>query len=194
MHLLSDEDFFRQMNVNLIATRKLTNKILPVLRTSKQNKNARIIFISSISGIFAAPFNGGYCVSKHALECLIDIYRRELKFLNIDVIAIQPGPIKSQIWNKAQGMFDQYMHGEFEAIARKADKIIQSTEKNALPVDLVSKRIHKILEMKMPKHRYMIHKNSLLFKLVAYYMPTQWVDKLIWKNLNNTDTDKYRPV
>ena len=193
LNLLKDDDFFRQIDVNLIATRKVTNQIIPLM-SSSSNLEPRIIFISSISGIFAAPFNGAYCISKHALECMIDIYRRELKYLGIKVIGIQPGPIKTEIWRKTVGSFDQFKGSVYDSIVKKADKIIQNTEKTALDVSTVSRCILKIVKSPNPKLRYMIRKNKTLFKIMSYYVPSKWLDKLIWKNLETKDPKKYRPV
>lgn len=194
LNLLSDEAFFNQMNVNLLATRKVTNRVIPFLDPSLEGRLPRIIFISSISGIFAAPFNGAYCISKHALECMIDVYRRELKYLNIKVIGIQPGPIKTKIWQKSKGRFDQFAGSVYDNIVKKADKIIQNTEQSALEVSLVSDCIVNILQSNKPKLRYMIRKNKTLFKIMSYYVPSKWLDILIWKNLETKDPKKYRPV
>ncbi len=193
MHMISDEDFEKQMNVNLIATRKITNRIIPLLG-GQQSLKPRIVFISSVSGIFATPFNGPYCVSKHALECLVDIYRRELKFLDIDVICIQPGPIKTKIWSKAKGRFDKYKTSVFKNIAEKADDIIEITDQQALPVSRVSMLILNILNNQKNRNRYMVHKKALLLKFVSYCLPSKCVDYLIWKNLGKSDTKSYRPV
>jgi NAD(P)-dependent dehydrogenase (short-subunit alcohol dehydrogenase family) len=194
MHMVPDEVFERQLNVNLIATRKLTNKILPFLTDKQQALEPRIIFMSSVSGVFAAPFNGSYCVSKHGLECMIDVYRRELKYLGIKVISVLPGPIKTRIWEKARGQFEAYKKGVYKSIAERADEIINATETTALPVERLGEVVEKILLINRPKNRYFIKKNLLLFKLVAYILPSSWVDKLVWKNLEKKDTKKYRPV
>jgi NAD(P)-dependent dehydrogenase (short-subunit alcohol dehydrogenase family) len=194
LNMIDDDSFFHQMNVNLIATRKVTNHILPIMDHGDKELDPRIIFISSISGIFAAPFNGPYCISKHALECMIDIYRRELKYMNIKVVGIQPGPIKTEIWRKNVGAFDKFKGGHFDMIIAKADKIIQNTEKTALNVNTVSRCILNIALSSNPKSRYMIRKNKTLFKIMSYYMPSKWLDILIWKNLGNKNPKKYRPV
>lgn len=193
MHLITDAEFEKQMDVNLMATRRVTNLLIPFLRQSGSIK-PKIIFISSISGVFAAPFNGAYCVSKHALECLVDIYRRELRYLGIDVISIQPGPLKTEIWRKAKGSFDRFKVGAFASIAEKADKMIQHTEKSALDLKVMTDLIIKILGAPKTKNRYMVHRNSLLLKLMVNVLPSSLLDKLIWSNLDKKDAKSYRPV
>lgn len=193
MHLITDAEFEKQMDVNLMATRRVTNLLIPFLRQSGSIK-PKIIFISSISGVFAAPFNGAYCVSKHALECLVDIYRRELRYLGIDVISIQPGPLKTEIWRKAKGSFDRFKVGAFASIAEKADKMIQHTEKSALDLKVMTDLIIKILGAPKKKNRYMVHRNALLLKLMVNVLPSSLLDKLIWSNLDKKDAKSYRPV
>ena len=79
MELMDDEKFRYQMEVNLFAVRNITNIFLPLLKGDRENKirGGKIIMISSVSGIFNTPFNGAYCISKHAMESLAETYRRE---------------------------------------------------------------------------------------------------------------------
>ena len=92
---MSEKDFERQLDINLKSVRRITNLFLPLLGAAPNFKNVpgRIINISSISGLFNSPFNGAYSISKHALESMTDVYRRELRRYNIKVVAIEPGPI-----------------------------------------------------------------------------------------------------
>src|SRR5699024_11538306 len=41
------------------------------------------------------PMNGPYAMSKHAVEAYADSLRRELMFLGIDVVLVQPGPFRT---------------------------------------------------------------------------------------------------
>ena len=90
IELMDDEKFRYQMEVNLFAVRNVTNIFLPLLKGDKKQKikGGKIIMISSISGVFNTPFNGAYCISKHAMESLAEIYRRELLMYDVDVVSI----------------------------------------------------------------------------------------------------------
>jgi len=78
MELLEDDAFDHIMQVNVAGTRNVTNAFLPHLRRAHTvHGNSRIVNISSLSGIFNTPMNGAYCVSKHAMESLGEVYRRE---------------------------------------------------------------------------------------------------------------------
>ena len=80
MNLLPDDKFRKQIEVNLFGVRNVTNVFLPLLGAYKgfAGQPGRIINNSSLAGVFNTPFNGAYCVSKHAVESLGEIYRREL--------------------------------------------------------------------------------------------------------------------
>lgn len=192
MQYLPEEDFLRQMDINVYAVRRITNLLLPYLGVSKKYTPGKIINISSVSGLFNTPYNGAYCISKHALESMTDIYRRELKIFGIQVSAIEPGPIKSKIWKKNKGALDKFLDTEYGHILAKADKIIENSEKSALDTSVISQLIVKIIESDKPATRYLVHRKKWMFKLLAHYLPDKWVDHLIHKSM--TKKDKFRPV
>ncbi|MGB4840321.1 MAG: SDR family NAD(P)-dependent oxidoreductase [Saprospiraceae bacterium] len=192
MQYLSDEDFETQLDVNVKSVRRITNMLLPFLGTDTKYKPGRIINISSVSGLFNSPFNGAYCISKHALESMNDIYRRELAMFGIKVVAIEPGPIKTSIWSKNLGGLDKYKETEYGTILSKANQMIENSEKSALDVEVISALIIKILSSSNPKTRYIVHRKKFIFKFLAYYLPDKWVDILIARTL--ASGDNYRPV
>ena len=191
---LSEEQFEKQLDVNVKSIRRITNLFLPLLgaKPNSSKPPGRIINISSVSGLFNSPFNGGYSISKHALESMTDIYRRELRQYGIKVIAIEPGPIKTEIWKKNLNKMDEFKDSDYYEVLQKADKIIENAERNALPVEKVSKLIAKCLVTKRPKTRYIVHKGKFVFELMAYYFPDKLSDWLVHKTLSSTN--RHRPI
>lgn len=189
---LTDEEFELQMNVNLHSVHRITNILLPYLGADTNYSPGTIINISSISGLFNSPFNGAYCISKHALESLTDVYRRELSMFGIKVVAIEPGPIKTEIWSKSKGTLDRFKNTAYSDILSSADKMIENSEKSAFDVSKISDIILDIINHSNPKTRYLVHRKPLLFRLLAHYLPDKMVDKLIAKTL--AKKDQYRPV
>lgn len=194
LQYMPEADFERQLDINVKAVRRITNLFLPLLGASPKAKATpgRIINISSIAGLFNSPFNGAYSISKHALESMTDIYRRELRRYGIKVIAIEPGPIKTDIWQKNLNSMEKYADTDYNDVLQKADKMIENAEKSALPVTRISELIFKCLTKKNPKTRYIVQKNKLVFKLLAFYMPDKLVDWFIHKTL--TSGNKHRPI
>jgi len=74
---------------NVFATLELTQGF--VKNMVKKGKG-KILFISSIAGLFTAPFAGPYCASKHALEAIAEAMHAELAPHGVKVVTLQPGP------------------------------------------------------------------------------------------------------
>ncbi|MBK7805478.1 MAG: SDR family NAD(P)-dependent oxidoreductase [Saprospiraceae bacterium] len=189
---ITEDEFEQQMDVNVKSVRRITNMLLPYLGTDKKYEPGKIINISSVSGLFNSPYNGSYCISKHALESMTDVYRRELAMFGIRVSAIQPGPIKTEIWNKSKGTLDRFKDTAYGELLTSADKMIENAEKSAFDVKVVTDIIINILQSKQPKTKYLIHRKKFLFRLLAFYLPDKLVDKMIAKTL--AKKDNYRPV
>jgi hypothetical protein len=187
LELVKDEDFEEQIEVNVNSVRRITNAMIPLM-----SKGSRIIMISSVSGLFNSPFTGPYCISKHAIESMSDIYRRELNIFDIKVIAIEPGPIKSKIWGKSKGTLEPFKDTKYGHITAFADKAIESAENSALEVSYVCDACDKALFKDNPRARYIVHKNKLMFNFFAKYIPTFIQDKLVAKTLK--EGKKHRTI
>ena len=184
IELMDDDKFRYQMEVNLFSVRTVTNIFLPLLKGNKKKNitGGKIIMISSISGVFNTPFNGAYCVSKHAMESLAEIYRRELMMYNIDVVSIQPGPIESSLWNKNIDQYPEYDGTDYEQLLHKSNKVMKAAKRNALPAEVISKLIFKILTRKT-KLNFIVNKNWLATVLAIKFIPARWVDRFFYKQL-----------
>ncbi len=91
------DELRRQLEVNVVGQVAVTQAFLPQLRRSR----GRIVFVGSIAGRSALPFLGAYAASKHALEALADTLRVELRPFGIDVSLVEPGTIRTPIWEKS---------------------------------------------------------------------------------------------
>jgi len=185
IELMEDEKFRYQLEVNLFSVRTVTNIFLPLLKGDRKKdiQGGKIIMISSISGIFNTPIIGAYCISKHAMESLGEIYRRELMMYNIDVVSIQPGPIKSSIWKKNIDQYSEFDGTDYEKSFYIANKLRKIGMRDALPTEVISKIIYKILTRKTKLH-FIVNKNWLATVLFLKFMPARWSDRLIYKFLS----------
>ena len=139
--------------------------------------------ISSNSGFFAAPFFGPYCSSKFALEGYSDALRRELLLYNVKVIIIQPGRIKTPIWDKGEEFLGKFDGSIFEKEAYEIGKYtIEKGKNNSLDPSQVAKIIFTSLTKKNPKNRYMVVPDKFRNKLLKI-LPTKRIDKMIKKEL-----------
>lgn len=180
-----------QFQVNVFGNLMFIQKLMPLLQLN--GPGSRILNMSSVSGLFASPFLGSYAASKFALEGLSDSLRRELKLLGIEVVLIEPGPIRTAIWSKHLGVSEDYKGGLFDQYLLKASDIIQQMEENAMSLDVLNQPILDALLSTKPKTRYLIHKNKFLFLLLAKILPDKWADYLVNRNLKSNNK-KLRPV
>lgn len=91
---LSENEFMKMMNINLISVFSLTRKIIPIM---KNNRMGRIINISSLSGVQARSSLGGYAASKQALMALNASLHLELAEFGINVTAICPNLVDTNM-------------------------------------------------------------------------------------------------
>jgi len=177
------EQIQHQMDVNFYGVIRVTQTFLPLLGATKNAPipPGKIINISSVSGLFSNPFLGPYCASKFALESFSDSLRRELLVYGIDVILLEPGPVKTEIWGKALAEKLSYPGTAYEKVLEGYDEIIKKNEKEAIDVDIISKHIHQVISQTNPKTRYILIKNKFFFKL-ATYLPDRLVDYFVKRN------------
>ena len=80
----------------MIGQVAVTQALLPALRAAR----GRIVMISSIGGRVALPLAGPYAGSKFALEAISDSLRREVAAHGVQVVVVEPGGIKTAIWDR----------------------------------------------------------------------------------------------
>ena len=85
----------RQFETNFFGLVRLTQLVLPGMR---RRGRGRILNVSSMGGRITLPGGAFYHASKHAVEALSDALRMEVAQFGIDVVLIEPGPVKTP-WN-----------------------------------------------------------------------------------------------
>jgi len=90
----------RQVEVNLFGLAAITRRVIPHMREQRWGK---ILNITSIGGVQAAPYGGWYHATKFAVEGLSSSLRQELAPFDVDVVLIRPGAIRSEWADIAAG-------------------------------------------------------------------------------------------
>jgi len=75
--------------VNVFGTLAITQRVLAGMIP---RRSGRVIIVSSVAGLVAAPAIGPYSMTKHALQAMGIAMRAELAPLGIDVCLLNPGP------------------------------------------------------------------------------------------------------
>jgi len=185
MHQPIDE-FRHQMEVNLIGAVIVSQAFLPLLGadSSLKGKPGRIINISSVSGQRGAPFVGAYAASKHALEGLSEVLRRELMLYGIDVIIIGPGAVSTPIWDKAEKEdISIYKDTEYARSAVEFQKYMVAIGKQGYPPEKVGEIVLHALTTSKPRVRYAVVPNALSSWFIPMLLPKRLVDAIIARRL-----------
>jgi NAD(P)-dependent dehydrogenase (short-subunit alcohol dehydrogenase family) len=172
----------QQFEVNVMGQISVVQAFLPLLRRAK----GRIVNMGSISGRMALPFLGPYSASKFALEAITDSLRLELMPWGITVSIIEPGAVKTPIWEKsrvAAGKRARNFPAEaFELYGPMIDAFRSETEKAAgagVEPDVVARAVEHALTAKKPKTRYLVGRNAHLQAFLKKVLPGPLFDRLI---------------
>ena len=157
MHTSIDE--VRQtFETNVFGLLAVTQAFLPLLgaRRDAPHPPGRIVNISSISGGVAFPLLSVYAMSKHAVEALSDGLRREMMLYGISVSAVEPGSIKTPIWDKvsAQQVDTRFADTDYATAVAAMPDVVAYEMKHAKPMSVVTDAICHALEARKPKTRY----------------------------------------
>jgi len=75
-----------------------TTQAIPILKKSK----GHIIVVSSFYGHIVAPYQAGYCASKHAIQGFFNVLRQELKPHGVPITVHCPGGIATEVLQNFQ--------------------------------------------------------------------------------------------
>jgi len=169
----------RQFEVNVFGLARLIQLVTPYMREAKQG---RIINISSIGGKFYEPMGSWYHATKFAVEGLSDSLRLELRPHGIDVVLIEPGPIRTE-WN-ATSRDNLVASSQDGAYAEQAEKVRKALERadgkllSSLP-DTVARKIVKAATATSPRARYPVGKGAGTIMTARKLLPDVAFDAVV---------------
>jgi NAD(P)-dependent dehydrogenase (short-subunit alcohol dehydrogenase family) len=154
LETLPIDELRRQFEVNVFGALAVVQKFLPLL----PERRGRVVLVGSISGRLATPYIGPYSASKFALRSIADCLRVELAPTGIFVSLIEPGSVKTPIWQKGRDNQEQLYRNlgpNPRAHYRRAlESVVETTnneERGGMPVEVVSEAIYRALTDEKPK-------------------------------------------
>ena len=179
---LSLDDLTQQLDINVISQIAVTQAVLPKIRIAR----GRVVFMSSVSGLFTTPGTGAYNASKYAIESLADALRMELRPWHIPVSLIEPGPIRTDMWTDALDDYDQMtkrLSDEHRRLYAShlagSRKLLGRLQKLAADPERVTKAVDHALTSRRPKRRYLLDAVSRTQKAVVAITPTAVNDAVL---------------
>lgn len=157
------------LDVNLIGMMRVNKTFFPLVDAVK----GRIINCSSECGwMTPQPFNGPYTLSKYAVEAYNDSLRRELMFLDIPVIKIQPGSFKTAMHGSTLKSFDDLINStkNYHDVLQTMKVMMQLELKMANDPKYLVNAVLDAVNSRHPRTRYRV-KNSKILGVVEILIP-----------------------
>ncbi|HEX8857129.1 MAG TPA: SDR family oxidoreductase [Thermoleophilaceae bacterium] len=174
------EDVRRQLDVMLVAPFALTKAFIPALRRSR----GRLVIIGSIGGRMAGPFISPYNAAKFGVEGLADSLRRELTPSGIEVSLVEPGSVKTEIWEKGiragNELFDSLpeegrrLYGDR---IRATEKVATDAVRRGVKPEKVARAVLHALTADRPRTRYLVGIDARVQATLAAVLPDRMLDR-----------------
>lgn len=168
------DEWREQLEVNVLGQVACTKAMMPLVRDGR----GRVVFIGSIGGKVASPMMGPYSASKFAVEAIGESLRHELHPWGLHVSVVEPGAIKTDIWQKGRETADR-LDRELPEEARKlyADHItavreaIEMQDRNGIGPEKVAEAVEHALCARRPKTRYTVGTDAKAQSVLVRLLP-----------------------
>jgi NAD(P)-dependent dehydrogenase (short-subunit alcohol dehydrogenase family) len=186
LELLPIDELRRQFEVNVFGALAVSQAFLPQLRAS----HGRLIFVGSISGRFAVPFIAPYSASKFALRAFVDALRVELRPAGVAVVLLEPGSVKTPIWEKGRAARDRMVAllgpRAIPDYGRQIDVVFNQTPKReaerGMPVEHVGKALLRALTVSNPRAHYLVGAGARMGSILAL-LPSSVRDRILRRSM-----------
>ena len=171
-----------QFDVNVLGQVAVTKAMLPLIRSA----HGRVVFMGSIGGRMATMLLGPYCASKFAIEAIGETLRQELHPWGISVSVIEPGAIKTPIWDKGRRDADD-LEQELPAEARTQyashiaaiRKGIDMQDRNSASPQKVARAVEHALFASRPRTRYLVGTDARIQSALVRCLPDRAREAII---------------
>ena len=166
---VDDDEAQRLIDTMVMAPMRLCRLAVPHMR---DGNDGRIVNMSSIFGLTSGPLIGWYAGAKHALEALTDALRMEVASSGIRVSLVEPGGIKTNIWEDVASDLDRRTGSRFDGSYRRS----LSGTKLAQPImgdpDQVAAVVVRAITTRIPRERYLVGLDAQALSVVQRLTPT----------------------
>jgi NAD(P)-dependent dehydrogenase (short-subunit alcohol dehydrogenase family) len=149
---LPDAQLRRVMETNFFGVLELTRQLLPLFRAQRRG---RIVIVSSEAAFAGQPANSIYCASKWAVEGWAESLTYELAPFGLDVILIEPGTYRTQIWESSPRInpSTSVYHAWTQLVSDAVDRHVAGSARDPHEV---GNTIAEALESRRPRLRYTV--------------------------------------
>jgi NAD(P)-dependent dehydrogenase (short-subunit alcohol dehydrogenase family) len=155
----SDEQVRNQFETNVFGLMNVCRVILPHFR---EHRKGMIVNVTSVSGLMAFPMLSLYHASKWAVEGFSESIQYELEPLNIRVKIIEPGPIKTDFYDRSADMVKADEMPEYSSMMETALTNMGKAGETAPDGSVVAQTIYEAVTDGTRKLRYRVNTKGIL--------------------------------
>jgi NAD(P)-dependent dehydrogenase (short-subunit alcohol dehydrogenase family) len=174
-------DVRRQFETNVFGLVRMIQLVLPGMRRQGWG---RVVNVSSMGGKLVFPGGGFYHGTKFAVEAISEALRFEVKRFGIDVVVVQPGPIKTQFGETSVGSMqvaDDGAPSPYAAFDAGVAERVQATYRGSMAAgpEHVARAIEKAISARRPRTRYPVTVAARMLMTTRRLLPDRGWDRLM---------------
>ena len=164
----------RQLEVNLFGMARMCQLVLPSMRAAR---SGRILNVSSMGGYFGEALGAWYHASKFAVEGFSDSLRLELHGFGIQVVVIEPGPIRTEWGGGAYASADKYSGtGPYAGLVKAMKGLYDQAERRGSEPSVIAEVMLTAITAAHPKARYAAPFSAKMIIAAATLVPDRVLD------------------
>ena len=185
----SMEEIKAQLKTNFFGALRVMQAVIPVMR---EQRNGKIVNITSMGGRIGIPLDSIYHASKFALEGLSESVQYEVEPFGIKIILIEPGAVGSNFWKNLK-MVSRTSSGNnnnnnsdspYRQLANSMSESFKQMQQNTLHPSEVAKVIVQAVMSDNPDFRYVVGKDAATIIEARRNMSDREFVNFIKKQLN----------
>lgn len=155
----SREQIEKQFQTNVFGLMNVCREILPYFR---EQKRGTIVNVASVGGRMTFPFYSLYHATKWAVEGFSESLQYELEQFNIRVKIIEPGPIKTDFYDRSQDITRKEGLTAYDYWLDKTMPNMQKAGETAPSGEVVAQTIYDAVTDDSKKLRYGVNTKGIL--------------------------------
>jgi NAD(P)-dependent dehydrogenase (short-subunit alcohol dehydrogenase family) len=162
------------LDINVMGAFRVVRAFFPLLR----QRGGTVVLIGTELSRCPMPFTGPYTVSKGALQAYADSLRRELMFVGMRVVVLQPGAIRTPLLADARsfsgdGSARTLFPRQLDLVRRM---LLREWEKGMEPADVARVAVRAVHSYR-PRAAYRVGNDP--FRAMLAWLPPAWIDWLL---------------
>ena len=155
----SPEQIERQFATNVYGVMNVCREILPYFR---EQKSGTIVNVASVGGRMTFPASSLYNSTKWAVEGFSEALQFEVEQFNIRVKIIEPGPIKTDFYDRSQDLTRRDGLSAYDAFVSRVIENMNKAGENAPDGEIVAQAIYDSVNDDSSKLRYSVNSRGIL--------------------------------